>query len=211
MSARPRTLTPDELLLHFPHASKSTVAANLPAGSARPTAEPECAAGDPVAPAAGDQKEDRPRFHVRITSVRRRLLDEDNLVGTFHCDLLRYAGVIPDDAPHLCRIETTQRKAAKGEEEHVVIEVFSAVKRSGKQEEGATRKLNDSLQRVGRRRRAVWRDAKGRATHTGSTLAKTYHAENGDVWDVSGDVGTFKRIAADGSPATETRKPGSLK
>jgi hypothetical protein len=40
--------------------------------------------------------------------------------------------------------------------------------------------------------RTAWRDAKGRITHTGSTLAVT--ATSGDrVWDVSRDVPMLRR------------------
>lgn len=65
------------------------------------------------------------RFLVRITSVRKRLLDEDNLCAKYHCDLCRYAsgGTFGDEAGET-KIETTQRKAEKGEEESVIIEIF---------------------------------------------------------------------------------------
>lgn len=62
---------------------------------------------------------------MRVTSVRKCLLDEDNLCEKYHVDCLRYSGIIPDDSPDKVRIETTQRKAAKGEEEHTLIEVFA--------------------------------------------------------------------------------------
>ena len=63
------------------------------------------------------------RILVRIESVRKRLLDEDNLVSKYHTDLCRYAGLIPSDAPGVCKIETTQRKAEKGEEERTEITI----------------------------------------------------------------------------------------
>jgi hypothetical protein len=63
------------------------------------------------------------RILVRIESIRKRLLDEDNLVSKYHTDLCRYAGLIPSDAPGICKIETTQRKAAKGEAEHTLITI----------------------------------------------------------------------------------------
>ena len=62
---------------------------------------------------------------VRVTSVRSRLIDEDNLCEKYHVDCCRYAGLIPDDSPDLVRIETRQRKTLKGEEECTAIEVFS--------------------------------------------------------------------------------------
>lgn len=63
------------------------------------------------------------RILVRIESVRKRLLDEDNLVSKYHTDLCRYSGLIPSDAPGVCKIETTQRKAEKGEEERTEITI----------------------------------------------------------------------------------------
>ena len=63
------------------------------------------------------------RILVRIESIRKRLLDEDNLVSKYHTDLCRYSGLIPSDAPGVCKIETTQRKAEKGEEERTEITI----------------------------------------------------------------------------------------
>ena len=63
------------------------------------------------------------RILVRIESVRKRLLDEDNLVSKYHTDLCRYSGLIPSDAPGVCKIETSQRKAEKGEEERTEITI----------------------------------------------------------------------------------------
>lgn len=64
------------------------------------------------------------RFLVRVESIRKRLLDEDNLCEKYHVDLLRYAGVIPGDTPEEIKIEVGQRKANKGEAERIVIEVW---------------------------------------------------------------------------------------
>ena len=63
------------------------------------------------------------RILIRIESVRKRLLDEDNLVSKYHTDLCRYSGLIPSDAPGICKIETTQRKAEKGEAERTEITI----------------------------------------------------------------------------------------
>ena len=68
---------------------------------------------------------DRRRFLVRVVSVRNRLLDEDNLCEKFHVDVLRYAGIIAGDEAGRCTIQTSQRKAQKGESEHTEIEVFT--------------------------------------------------------------------------------------
>ena len=63
------------------------------------------------------------RILIRIESVRKRLLDEDNLVSKYHTDLCRYSGLLPSDAPGVCKIETSQRKAEKGEEERTEITI----------------------------------------------------------------------------------------
>jgi len=63
-------------------------------------------------------------FFIRITSVRKRLADWDGIVGKYHTDCIRYAGIIPNDDPTTAFIQTTQRKAEKGEEEHTLIEVY---------------------------------------------------------------------------------------
>ena len=65
------------------------------------------------------------RVLVRVTSVRKRLLDEDNLCEKFHVDCCRYAGLIRNDSPGEAKIEVAQRKAAKGEAEKVIIEISS--------------------------------------------------------------------------------------
>ena len=70
------------------------------------------------------QKGDPSFFLVRITSVRKRLLDEDNLSEKYHVDCCRYAGIIPGDAPHQIKIETRQRKADKGEVEETIVEIY---------------------------------------------------------------------------------------
>jgi hypothetical protein len=81
----------------------------------------ERTAGDAALGEAQVQGGTRERILVRIESVRKRLLDEDNLVSKYHTDLCRYAGLIPSDAPGVCKIETTQRKAEKNEAEHTQI------------------------------------------------------------------------------------------
>ncbi|MES2367041.1 MAG: hypothetical protein V4563_14290 [Pseudomonadota bacterium] len=65
------------------------------------------------------------RVLVRVTAFRRRLLDEDNLCEKFHCDLLRYAGLIFDDCPGETKIEVAQQKVGSKEREFVRIEITS--------------------------------------------------------------------------------------
>ena len=64
------------------------------------------------------------KFLVRVTSVRKRLLDEDNLCEKYHVDLCRYAGILPCDEASQVKIEVCQKKAGKEDGEEIVIEVF---------------------------------------------------------------------------------------
>lgn len=78
--------------------------------------------------AALDSKEVQGRisqkFLVRVTSIRKRLLDEDNLCEKYHVDLCRYAGIIPCDEADKVKIEVCQKKAGKEDVEKTIIEVF---------------------------------------------------------------------------------------
>lgn len=62
-------------------------------------------------------------YLVRVVSFRVRLLDEDNLCEKWHVDALRYAGILPDDAPGKARIETRQEKVGSKAEERTEITV----------------------------------------------------------------------------------------
>ena len=80
---------------------------------------------DASQPLEGDRAKanDSGKFFVRVVSYRVNLLDEDNLCEKFHVDCLRYAGLIPSDAPDRCRIVTTQEKVAHKREERTEISV----------------------------------------------------------------------------------------
>ena len=69
------------------------------------------------------QKTGNGRVLVRVTSHRKRLIDEDNLCEKFVVDCCRYAGLIPGDAPGQTKIEVAQVKVAKGEYEHVEVSI----------------------------------------------------------------------------------------
>jgi len=71
-----------------------------------------------------DEGRDSGRFLVRITSFRKRLLDQDNLCEKYHVDCCRYAGVLPDDAPEKTSIEVSQQKVKRKEEERIEIEIY---------------------------------------------------------------------------------------
>jgi hypothetical protein len=70
------------------------------------------------------KKADTARYFVSLTSVRKRLLDTDNLVAKYHVDALRYASLLPSDAPNRAEIKVSQRKCKEKEEEHIEIELF---------------------------------------------------------------------------------------
>ena len=61
------------------------------------------------------------RFLVRVTSVRKRLIDPDNLCPKYFVDCCRYAGLILGDAASEVEIVTTQRRVSAEEEEHTEI------------------------------------------------------------------------------------------
>lgn len=65
------------------------------------------------------------RILVRVTSVRRRLLDEDNLSAKYVIDCCRYAGLLPTDAPGQVKIEVGQRKPGPGESECTEVEIIT--------------------------------------------------------------------------------------
>lgn len=115
----------DEQILkaRFPRASASFLRANLPVGSAGSVAKLECHPSDAPLGAKAVQRPTGERFLVRVTSIRKRLLDLDNICEKYHVDLLRRIGAIPDDSPAAILLETSQRKALKKEAEHTVIEI----------------------------------------------------------------------------------------
>jgi hypothetical protein len=84
----------------------------------------ECTAGDGTLGQDQGQEGSPERLHIRIESVRKRLLDPDNISEKAILDCLRYVGAIPGDQPDQITLETTQRKCEKGEEEHTLIQIF---------------------------------------------------------------------------------------
>lgn len=80
--------------------------------------------GDATLVKAHPQKPVSQRFLVRIKSVRKRLLDEDNLCCKYVVDLCRYSGILPSDAPGTTKIEVCQEKADKGAPEEIKIEIY---------------------------------------------------------------------------------------
>ena len=119
-------MTINEITRRFPKASAAFIAANLDAQGADQAAELERDTGNAPLETEEVQGPDRRRILVRVTSIRKRLLDEDNMCEKYLVDLCRYAGIIPTDAPGQVSIETSQRKAKPDEAEGTVIEVTFA-------------------------------------------------------------------------------------
>lgn len=122
-------MNPHTIRRLFPHASQSLIAANeqdygqAHVENPRTTSVVESNTSDAPLEAKEVQGRTDGRFLVRVTSVRKRLADEDGLCEKYVLDCCRYAGLIPDDSPELCKVETSQRKAEKGEEENTIIEI----------------------------------------------------------------------------------------
>jgi len=122
-------MNPHTIKRLFPNASKSVIEANLQdygqAHVENPRTTPVVESNTCDAPLETKEVQGRAdgRFLVSVTSVRKRLADEDGLCEKYVLDCCRYAGLIPDDAPGICKVETSQRKTAKGEEEHTQITI----------------------------------------------------------------------------------------
>lgn len=130
----------DDIRRLFPNASKSLLAAN----AAHPELfkREECPRGEkgnaaaggpelerrPATPAVGAPKakgRNTQRFLVRVTSFRRRLIDEDNLCEKYVVDCCRYAGLLPGDGPGQTKITVGQQKVGSEEAECTVVEIFT--------------------------------------------------------------------------------------
>jgi hypothetical protein len=110
----------------FPNASESfrKLNANPEAQDTGTAPVVERVAGNAALETRKAKVADSTRFLVRVTSVRVRLLDQDNLAEKYHVDCCRYAGILPDDNPEQTQIQVTQRRCLKGEAEKVIVEVF---------------------------------------------------------------------------------------
>ena len=115
-----------DLRTKFPNASDSFIRANLSAGDTEQVAKLESNPGHGALGKKKVQRSTGQRFFILVTSVRKRLLDEDNLCEKYHVDLCRYAGILPSDAPGQVQIKVCQRKAGKGENEETIIEIYAA-------------------------------------------------------------------------------------
>ena len=69
----------------------------------------ERGAGDAAAGKDPPENHDLPRYRVRVTSIRKRLCDVDNLAVKWHIDAIRKLGLIPDDSPAVIELTVRQR------------------------------------------------------------------------------------------------------
>jgi hypothetical protein len=117
-------LNANDIKKRFPNASESFIRANLSDGDSGAVTKLEPNPRNAPLAAKEVQRPTGERFLVRIEGRRKRLLDVDNSCEKYLVDLLRYCGVIPDDAPDKCEIEVSQTKCKKGEPEEITIKVF---------------------------------------------------------------------------------------
>jgi len=119
-------MTQRELERRFPNAGSSFIKLNAEAGDSGKVAVMERDSGDEPLEANQGQETVAGRVHIRFESVRKRLLDPDNLSVKWMLDCLRYCGAISGDEPEKITLEVGQRKCAKGEAECTVVEIFAA-------------------------------------------------------------------------------------
>jgi hypothetical protein len=67
------------------------------------------------------EETDSSRVHLRIVSIRKRLIDPDNVSAKWLIDCCRYAGIIRGDEHDKITLQIEQRKCGKGESEATQI------------------------------------------------------------------------------------------
>jgi hypothetical protein len=95
-------------------------------GGRTQTAKPKPPLWDEPLSKASGEKIHTGRLLVSIESVRKKLLDTDNLYGgaKFFVDFLRYCGAIEEDTEAKIDLRVTQRTTLKNEKEKTIIEVW---------------------------------------------------------------------------------------
>jgi Holliday junction resolvase RusA-like endonuclease len=117
------TMTPNELKRRFPNASDSFIKRNLSPVRGLQNTEPQRSAKVALG-VEGEAKQAGPsRRQVSITSVRKRLIDPDNLFVKPLIDALRYEGVIADDSAAHIVLVVKQEKVNHKHDERTVIEI----------------------------------------------------------------------------------------
>lgn len=110
--------------MKFANASQSFLRLNPHLDDTGTPPKLERSAGDGALETPQTKGGNQGRVFVRVTSIRKRLLDPDNLCEKYHLDCCRYAGLLRDDTAAEISLKTDQRKARKGEEEHIEIEIM---------------------------------------------------------------------------------------
>lgn len=126
------SLTPRAFQRIFPHASKSTFAANFGAG-ANPrdyapgvsNAEPEFQPIQALDGSLPGEEKGPQRARVRIKRYGYRILDADNATGGCKplIDCLKEAGLIENDSPEYIDLEVVQQLVMRREEERTEIQI----------------------------------------------------------------------------------------
>lgn len=116
-------VTLNELKRRFPNASKATIARNADADSQASGPKPQRTVRNESLAKGEGEKENPDRVRIRIVSLRRRLIDPDNLCPKYHVDCLRYAGFIRNDTADDIVLEVSQRKVESKADECTLIEV----------------------------------------------------------------------------------------
>ena len=122
-------MNPHTIRRLFPHASQSLITANEQdygkpyIESDGQIAKLERTACDESLAASKGKKEASGRVHFKFVSVRKRLIDPDNVSVKWLLDCCRRIGLVAGDEHDKVTIETAQRKAEKGEAEHTLIEI----------------------------------------------------------------------------------------
>lgn len=114
-------LTPDEFNQILRQGKVTVERTVLPAKSKIQTAKPEQIVLNESLGENGGEAQGSKRVHVRITSLRKRLIDPDNITVKWIIDCLRYADLIKDDREKDITLEVSQKKAEKDE---TLIELF---------------------------------------------------------------------------------------
>lgn len=110
----------------FPNASESFLHLHGLSGTSNyktPAPKLERTIGNGALAKAKAKKPDTGRVLVCVVSYRRRLLDEDNLAEKYFVDCCRYAGLIFGDGPQQTKIEVSQVKVGRKEEERTQLTI----------------------------------------------------------------------------------------
>ena len=116
--------TREQILKRYPDANERFIQRVIDADSSGAVAVVEFPAVGASLETVKNQKGPTGRIFIRFVSVRKRLLDPDNLCEKYLLDCLRYTSLISGDEPEKVSIQTTQRKCQQGESERTIVEIY---------------------------------------------------------------------------------------